>query len=120
MSRVRSNSRVSSCRRSMASLAFARADDDSCVATMLTTRNANRMIQLYGSASVSVPIGGRKKKLKQNIAATEVSDAVQSSATAPTNSTTSRYASAMLVGFVVPVARNRKVAIATDTPAAAA
>ena len=51
---------------------------------------ATSAIQFWGSAIVKVPIGGRKKKLRQSIAATEVITATRSREVAATSSTTNR------------------------------
>ena len=51
-----------------------RAIDDRLLATRLTARNVNSATQFCGSAIVNVRTGGRKKKLKLTIAATEVVD----------------------------------------------
>ena len=77
-SRLRSKRRASSSRRDNASRVPSRAAADSLLATRLTARNANRATQLCGSAMVSAPVGGRKKKLKQNIATTDVTTATHS------------------------------------------
>ena len=74
-SRLKSNRRASSSRRPTASCVRARATADRLLATRLTARNANSATQFCGSAIVKVPTGGRKKKLKQSIATTEVTTA---------------------------------------------
>ena len=86
-SRLRSNSRASSSRRPIASCVRARATADRLLATRLTARNANSATQFCGSAIVSVPTGGRKKKLKQSIATTDVTTATQSRDVAATTRT---------------------------------
>ena len=45
--------------------------------TRLTARKANSATQFCGSAIVHVPTGGKKKKLKHNMATTEVATAIQ-------------------------------------------
>ena len=92
-SRLRSNSRASSSRRPTASCVRARATADRLLATRLTARKANSATQFWGSAIVNVPTGGRKKKLRQSIAATEVATATHSRDVAATTSTTSRKSS---------------------------
>src|SRR5580765_140752 len=61
---------------------------------MLTARKAARATQFSGSATVSVPTGGIKKKLKQTSAAIDVRAAAQNRLVAATSSTTRRKVSA--------------------------
>ena len=82
-----------------ASAVLVRATADRLLATRLTARNANSATQFCGSAIVRVPIGGRKKKLKQSIAATEVTSAARKRAVAATTSTTMRNVIATVVAF---------------------
>ena len=89
-SRLRSNRRASSFRRPSASSSGPRATADRLLATRLTTRKAPSATQLWGSAMVNVPTGGRKKKLSASIAATEVATATRSRDVAATSRTTSR------------------------------
>ncbi len=89
-SRLRSNSRPSSSRLATASRVRARAIAERLLATRLTTRREKRAAQFCGSAIVSVPTGGRKKKLKARTEANEVTIATQSGAVAATRSTTIR------------------------------
>ena len=79
-SRVRSNSRVTSLRRAIASRARSCAAADRLLAMTATTRNANSAIQFCGSAMVKVPTGGRKKKFSASIATTETTIATRSRA----------------------------------------
>ena len=58
--------------------------------------------QFCGSAIVSAPTGGRKKKLKHNIAAIDVITATSSRDVAATTSTTSRNVMATVVWLVTP------------------
>jgi hypothetical protein len=60
------------------------------LATRLTARKANRAIQLFGSAIVNAPTGGRKKKLKASIATTEVRTAIDRREVAATTKMTIR------------------------------
>src|SRR5436305_1999232 len=99
-SQLKSNKRANSSRRASASSARARATDERLLATRLTARNVTSATQFCGSAIASVPIGGRKKKLKQRSAAMDVVTATQSRDVAATTSTTSRKLSAMVVTFV--------------------
>src|ERR1700704_1851703 len=90
ISRLRSNNRATSSRLATASSVRVRATEDRLLATRLTVRNAKSATQFRGSAMVSVPTGGKKKKLMQNIATTDVVTATHSPLVAATTSTTSR------------------------------
>ena len=89
-SRLRSNRRASSSRRPSASDVRARATADRLLATRLTARNATSATQFCGSAMVSVPTGGRKKKLNATMATREVVTATHRRDVAATTSTTSK------------------------------
>ena len=78
---------------------LARTADERLLATRLTARNVKSATQFCGSAIVSVPTGGRKKKLKAIIAATEVVTATQSAEVAAATSTMSRNVSATMLAF---------------------
>ena len=98
-SRLKSNRRASSSRRPMASCVRARATADRLLATRLTARNANSATQFCGSAIVNVPTGGRKKKLRLSIAATDVTTAIQSRDVAATTRTISRNVVVTIAAF---------------------
>src|SRR5438132_1264012 len=98
-SRLKSNSRPSSSRLAVASVARARAVADRLLATRLTARNTNNAIQFWGSAIVKVPTGGRKKKLKQSIAAIDAITAMRNRVVAAVTRTTNRNVSATVVAF---------------------
>ena len=70
-SRVRSNRRVTSLRRAIASRARSCAAADRLLAMTATIRKANSAIQFCGSAIVKAPTGGRKKKFSVSIATTD-------------------------------------------------
>jgi len=89
-SRLKSNSRASSSRRPSASSWRARATAERLLATRLTARNANSTTQFCGSAMVKVPTGGKKKKLRHSIAATDVPTATRSREVVATSRTTIR------------------------------
>ena len=59
---------------------------------MLTTRNAKSATQFCGSAIVSVPTGGRKKKFRQKVATTEAPAATARSPVAAIHKTTKQVA----------------------------
>ena len=99
MSRLKSNRRVTSCRRASASLVLWRAAADSWLAMLATARKTNSATQFWGSAIVNVWNGGRRKKLNASIAATEIAMATRSRAEVAAASTTSRSSSAAMVGF---------------------
>src|SRR5262245_13391095 len=88
-SRLTSKRRATSSRLVVASSARARATADRLLATRLTARNTKSAIQFCGSAIVKVPTGGRKKKLKESTATTDVAIAAQRCEVAATTSTTS-------------------------------
>ena len=69
--RLSSYSLSISCCRRVASRALCLTLAESWLATTAVTRNANSATQFCGSAIVKVPTGGRKKKLKHSIPATE-------------------------------------------------
>ena len=98
-SRLRSNSRASSSRRTIASFVRSRATDDRLLATRLTPRNAKSATQFCGSAIVSVPTGGRKKKLKQIIAAIDVTAATHRRAVAAATRTIIRKVVETIAAF---------------------
>ena len=89
-SRLKSNRRASSSRRSTASSVRVRATADRLLATRLTARNVNNAIQFCGSTIVNVPTGGRKKKLMKRTDAIDVATATRSRDVAATTSTTIR------------------------------
>src|SRR3954466_9142418 len=89
-SRLKSNSRASSSRLDSASRSRARTRAERLLATTLTARNANNATQFCGSAIVNVPTGGRKKKLKHNIAKSDVVIATHRCDVAATSRTTMR------------------------------
>src|SRR5437867_2122215 len=100
--RLKSNSRVTLSRRCSASWARARTADDRLLATRLTARKMNRATQFCGSSIVQAPTGGKKKKLKQSIAAIDALTAIHNLAVAAVTSTTSRKVSATVVALVTP------------------
>ena len=99
-SRLRSNRRASSIAPSER-LRRAGAGDRGQVAGDETHREEGEQRHpVVGSAIVNVPTGGRKKKLKPSIAATEVATATRSRDVAATRRTTSRYVGRTVVAFV--------------------
>ena len=121
-SRVRSKSRVTSFRRAIASRARSCAAADRLLAITATTRKANKAIQFWGSAMVKVPTGGRKKKLRVNIAATDATIATRSRPIVAVPRTMSRSASETVVGLMSGSSRSRAAVsamaarLATITP----
>src|SRR6185436_2351252 len=98
-SRLTSKSRAISSRLVTASRARSRATAERRLATRLTARKAISAIQFCGSTIVSVPMGGRKKKLSVNTEITDVVSATHKRAPAATNSTTTRKLNATVVAF---------------------
>src|SRR5262249_45288759 len=88
--------------------------EDRLLPTRLTARNAASATHFSGSATVNVPTGGMKKKLKQTRAATDVSAAAQNRLVAATTSTTRRNVSATVAPlFTLSTRVNRNVTRAT-------
>jgi hypothetical protein len=86
----------------MASAARDRAADARWLPTRLTARNTNHTIECCGSAIVSVPNGGRKKKFRTSAAATDAGTATRRVATAEMQSTASSSSSATTVVVAIP------------------
>ena len=77
-------------------------------------RKATSATQFCGSAMVSVPSGGRKKKLRASIAMTEIAIATQSRAKVLVARTTTRSASADVVALTSRTAFKASTAAATS------
>ena len=105
-SRVKSNRRVTSLRRPIASRARSCAAADRLLAMTATTRNANSAIQFCGSAIVNVPTGGRKKKFNVSIATTDTTIAIRRRAMVAVPRTTRSNANATVVGLTSGSARS--------------
>ena len=104
---------MTSLRRATASSARERTAVERWLASTETTRKAIRATQFSGSAIVSVPTGGRKKKLNDSIAAIDAPMATGRRARVAVPSTTSSSTSATVVGLRPGTARIATVAAAS-------
>src|SRR5258708_35412713 len=86
-------------RRRLAISASWRMRLESLLPTVEVTRNAKSATQFCGSATVKVPTGGRKKKLKERIAASDIRTDTVIPQTAETAKIASRKESATVVWF---------------------
>src|SRR5262245_17602363 len=84
---------------------------------MAVMRNATSATQFWGSAMVSVPTGGKKKKLNANMAATEAAGASVMPHWVAIRRTATTYVSATVVGLTW-ISWNAEVITATVATAA--
>src|SRR6187200_1759020 len=99
-------------RLALASRARACTAADRLLAITATTRNATSAIQFCASAIVSVPSGGRKKKLNASVAVTAVTVAIHRRPNVAIPSTMRRSANATVVGLTCGRVRNTKATAA--------